>query len=176
MVARDGNRATLVAQPAAAQRFLGWQISGANVARIGTAPAITTWANPLTLTLTAELTITPIFAAQQPFPDVAANDPANGALAELAARGIIRGYDSGAVGPDDPILRAQMAALIARTVGYTDQPGNPFTDRCDPQPARQLHRWRTLAGGGPTRHARDRPWLHRPCDLCARRRALLRPA
>ena len=135
-VSRDGDRATLVAQPAAVQRFLGWQIGGANIARIGTAPAITTWANPLTLLLTDDLTVTPVFAAQQPFPDVAANDPANGALAELATRGIIRGYESGAVGPDDPILRAQMAALIARTLGYTDLPGNPFTDRCDPgQPA-----------------------------------------
>ena len=135
-VARDGNRATLIARPAADQLFLGWRIGGLSADRIGNAPAITTWANPLVLALTADLTVTPVFAAHQPFPDIAANDPANRALTELAARGIIRGYDSGNVGPDDPILRTQMAALIARTIGYTDQPGNPFTDRCDPrQPA-----------------------------------------
>jgi hypothetical protein len=66
------------------------------------------------------------------FPDVPAGNPAYGAISRLSQSGVIHGYEDGRFGPDDPTLRAQMAALIARALGYGDNPGNPFTDRCDP--------------------------------------------
>jgi hypothetical protein len=48
----------------------------------------------------------------------------------LANNGIIRGYADGTFGPNDPTLRAQMAALIARTMGWeAEDHGNRFPDR-----------------------------------------------
>jgi hypothetical protein len=52
------------------------------------------------------------------------------AISQLAARGVIRGYQDGRFGPDDTILRAQMAALIARAMGWdAEDHYNPFPDR-----------------------------------------------
>lgn len=49
---------------------------------------------------------------------------------ELAARGIVRGYDSGAFGTADPLLRAPVAALVACGLGWDFEDwGTPFTDR-----------------------------------------------
>src|SRR5262249_38214743 len=62
--------------------------------------------------------------------DVPTGNGASAAIAALAARGIIRGYEDGTFGPDDPVLRAQMAALIARAIGWDGEDwGNPFPDR-----------------------------------------------
>ena len=45
-------------------------------------------------------------------------------------RGIVRGYGDGRFGPDDVSLRAQMAALIARAMGWDDEYWpNPFPDQ-----------------------------------------------
>jgi outer membrane biosynthesis protein TonB len=64
------------------------------------------------------------------FPDVAADTPEGTAISELTARGIISGYADGRFGPQDSVLRAQMAGLIARAVGWEGEDhGNPFTDR-----------------------------------------------
>ncbi len=64
------------------------------------------------------------------FSDVPAGHPNHAAITALAARGIIRGYGDGRFGPEDPILRAQMAAIIARAQGWDGQEhGNPFSDR-----------------------------------------------
>ncbi|HEY8598633.1 MAG TPA: S-layer homology domain-containing protein [Thermomicrobiales bacterium] len=64
------------------------------------------------------------------FPDVPGDAPARAAIEELAVRGIIRGYPDGRFGPDDPVLRAQMAALIARAMGWEGEVGaNPFPDQ-----------------------------------------------
>ncbi len=51
-------------------------------------------------------------------------------MTQLAARGVIRGYGDGRFGPDDIALRAQMAALICRGMGWDEEDrGTPFTDR-----------------------------------------------
>jgi len=64
------------------------------------------------------------------FTDVPANSPAYAAISELAARGIILGYGDGTFGPGDISLRAQMAALIVRAMGWDgDVAPNPFPDR-----------------------------------------------
>ncbi|HEY8602649.1 MAG TPA: S-layer homology domain-containing protein, partial [Thermomicrobiales bacterium] len=90
------------------------------------------WANPLSLTMTADFAVQASFAANPAFSDLPSDRSDSAAISELAARGIIRGYGDGTFGPDDRSLRAQMAALIARAMGYGDNPTNPFTDRCDP--------------------------------------------
>lgn len=58
-------------------------------------------------------------------------DPATvEAIYQLNARGIIRGYGDGTFGPNDPTVRAQMAALIARSMGWGNEDhGNSFPDR-----------------------------------------------
>jgi hypothetical protein len=123
-VARSGNTVTLTAQPAADQLFLGWKVGGNE---------ITTWVNPLTLTLSADTTITATFAPRPQFTDAMPSDTgAAEAIAQLAARGIIKGCDpaAGLFCPTDPTLRAQMAALIVRAMGWgNENPANPFGDR-----------------------------------------------
>ncbi len=78
--------------------------------------------------------LTQVASAAAPFSDVPSNDPAYTAINELAARGIIKGCDAAAnkFCPGDPTLRAQMAALIARSMQWdTEDHGNQFADRCD---------------------------------------------
>jgi len=51
-------------------------------------------------------------------------------MRQLTLRGYIRGNGDGTFGPDSTTLRAQMAALIARPIGYElDSRGNKFTDQ-----------------------------------------------
>jgi len=57
----------------------------------------------------------PVAAAS--FCDVPPGSPYYDAVTQLAARGVIGGYDNGCFGPGDATLRAQMAALIARAMG-----------------------------------------------------------
>jgi alpha-tubulin suppressor-like RCC1 family protein len=64
------------------------------------------------------------------FCDVTSNTTYSHAITQLAARGIIRGYASACFGPTDTTQRAQMAAFIARAMGWDQEDrGNPFTDR-----------------------------------------------
>ena len=68
------------------------------------------------------------------FADVAPSDPASTAIDALVERGVIRGCDTATnrFCPADPALRAQMAAMIARAMGWDgENHGNRFTDRCD---------------------------------------------
>ena len=70
--------------------------------------------------------------AQQLFNDVQLGSPAAEAINALAARGVIRGCDpsAGYFCPDETTLRAQMAALITRAMGWdTLNLGNPFPDQ-----------------------------------------------
>ncbi|MFN8541320.1 MAG: S-layer homology domain-containing protein [Thermomicrobiales bacterium] len=58
------------------------------------------------------------------------NSPYQAAIRQLATRGVIKGYGDGRFGPNDPTLRAQMAALIARAMGWDlEDYGNNFIDR-----------------------------------------------
>jgi hypothetical protein len=73
----------------------------------------------------------------QLFGDVKANNPACEAIEGLADRGVIKGCDQAASPPlfcpTEPTLRAQMAALIARAVGWdAEDHNNTFPDRCLP--------------------------------------------
>jgi len=50
--------------------------------------------------------------------DVPADSPYRAAIVSLTERGIIQGYADGRFGPDDLVLRAQSAGLIARAAGW----------------------------------------------------------
>src|SRR5919202_652342 len=64
------------------------------------------------------------------FCDVTPATPYYEAIVELAARGVIRGYENGCFGPDDTTLRAQMAAMVARAMGWEAESWpNPFPDQ-----------------------------------------------
>jgi alpha-tubulin suppressor-like RCC1 family protein len=64
------------------------------------------------------------------FCDVSSNTTYGHAITQLAARGIIRGYANACFGPTDTTQRAQMAAFIARAMGWDgENHGNPFSDR-----------------------------------------------
>ncbi len=100
--------------------FIGWVVDGQAVG----------WTNPLTITTPTDRTIKAVFGPRPQYGDVAPGDPAAVAIAELGARGIIKGYGDGTFGPNDSILRAQMAALIARAMGWSDERWtNPFPDQ-----------------------------------------------
>ncbi|MGN6672592.1 MAG: S-layer homology domain-containing protein, partial [Thermomicrobiales bacterium] len=74
------------------------------------------------------------------FSDVPGSAPYTAAVRELAARGVIQGYGANTCanagyaapcfGPADATLRAQMAALIARALGWDQETWpNPFPDQ-----------------------------------------------
>jgi hypothetical protein len=64
------------------------------------------------------------------FSDVSGDPETVNAIYQLAARGIIKGYEDGTFGPSDPTVRAQMAALISRSIGWGNEDhGNTFPDR-----------------------------------------------
>ena len=115
-----GSVATLTATPDPGYVFTGWTVDG----------QFAGWASPLTLTMNGNRTVAATFAARPSFPDVPEGHPAYEAISQLAARGVIRGYQDGRFGPRDSTLRAQMAALIARAMGWdAEDHGNPFPDR-----------------------------------------------
>jgi hypothetical protein len=100
----------LTPQPTDSSLFVGWTVDGQPVG----------WADPLTSTLDADRRVVATFAPRQTFVDATPDvTRATEAIAQLAARGIIKGCDSAtkAFCPTDSTLRAQMAALIVRTMG-----------------------------------------------------------
>jgi uncharacterized repeat protein (TIGR02543 family) len=110
----------LTAAPDPGYVFTGWTVDG----------VFEGWRTPLTLTMDTNHTVLASFAAVPGFPDVTPGNPAYEAIAQLAARGIIRGYEDGRFGPNDATKRAQMAALIARAMGWDKEDhGNRFPDR-----------------------------------------------
>jgi hypothetical protein len=116
-----GTRLTLRAMPAADSLFVGWTVDGAAQG----------WAPTLVVTLRADRQVEARFAPRPAFGDLGADARAADPIAQLAARGIIKGYGDGSYGPTDPILRAQMAALIVRALGWDGPTGGPtpFDDR-----------------------------------------------
>ncbi len=99
--------------------FLGWTVD--NLFR--------GWGSLLTFTMNGPHTVAAVFAGVPTFPDVSAADPANTAIGSLASRGIIKGYQDGTFGPNNSTQRSQMAALIARAMGWEQEDwGNPFVD------------------------------------------------
>lgn len=117
---------TYTATPASGWLHTGWLVDGRKVG----------WPNPLTVTMDVRHTVTAVFDPLiGDFSDVPQSNPYYQSIRQLAARRIVRGYNDGTgrFGPNDTILRAQMAALIARGVDWELQDwGNPFIDKCDP--------------------------------------------
>ena len=99
-----GTDVTLTPEPGANQAFVGWVIDGVDAG----------WASPLTVSMDDSHTVEAEFAPVQTFPDIDPSREDYEAIVELASRGYILGYTNGTFGPDDEVLRAQMAALIAR--------------------------------------------------------------
>jgi hypothetical protein len=94
-------------------------------------------------------------ASAATFCDVPTSVPYYEAVTQLSSRGIIRGYDNGCFGPNDTTLRAQMAAMIARTMGWdAENHGNNFPNRgsVDADPWRNIG---TLHVYGATRGYQD---------------------
>ncbi len=116
-----GTRLTLRATPAADALFVGWTVEGVAQG----------WSPTLIVTLRADRRVEARFVPRPAFADLATDARTNDAIAQLAARGIIKGYGDGSYGPTDPILRAQMAALIVRALGWDGAAGGPtpFDDR-----------------------------------------------
>lgn len=52
---------------------------------------------------------------------------ASAAIERWSDRGVLSGH-AGRFRPDDPITRAEMAAVLQRVVGYAEAAGNPFSD------------------------------------------------
>ena len=118
-----GTTATYSASPVGDVVFLGWTLDGSAA---GYAPTIT-------LTAGVDHTLMATFVPRQTFGDATpGRTGATEAIAQLAARGIIKGCDpaAGLFCPTDPTLRAQMAVLIVRAMGWgAENPANPFPDR-----------------------------------------------
>lgn len=127
-----GTVLTLTPAPAPGNLFLGWIVDG----------EFRGWADPLTLTVAGAHVVSAAFIPPVGFPD-APEDPAVGAaVTQLATRGILRGYADGRFGPGDPALRAQMAALLVRSMGWAGEDrGTPFIDQGPVDPAL----WRDVA-------------------------------
>ena len=115
----DGTEVTLTVTPGSDFVFLGWRVNGLAAG----------WASPLTITVTRDTAVEAVCTPKQPFVDTAGN-PYLQAIYELTARGVIRGYGDGRFGPNDTTQRAQMAAFIARAMGWDlENHGNPFNDQ-----------------------------------------------
>jgi large repetitive protein len=135
-----GSTQAFTATPGAGNVFVGWTVDGVFVG----------FGNPLNLPVTKNRTVQATFAAVPTFCDVNDNTRFVEAIRQLAARGIIFGSDNPAYNPvsnpnapqkcfrpDDPIIRAETAGLIARAFGWDEeQRVNAFPDRCNPDPAK----------------------------------------
>lgn len=118
-----GTLVALTPRPALGALFLGWEVDGA--AR-GSAAV-------LTITVDRAHRVTARFVAAPSFADLADASPAARlAVAQLAARGIAQGCDpvTARFCPVDDALRAQMAALLVRAMGWGgERTPTPFSDR-----------------------------------------------
>ena len=118
---------TLTATPDAGSLFLGWTVDGQTAG----------WNSQLTLALDVPRAVVATFATPPSFADVPPGDPAREAIAQLAARGVIEGYGGGRFGPDDTVLRGEIAVMIVRAIGWDDvAPADtpPFVDIADMDP------------------------------------------
>lgn len=92
-------------------------------------------------------------AGQSGFPDVKDTMYYAAPVAWAAANGIVTGYDSGLFGPEDPITREQMAAILYRYASYkgrdvsarADLSGYPDAGRISEYAAEAM-RWANAAG------------------------------
>jgi glucose/arabinose dehydrogenase len=114
-----GSANTLSVVPSAGQLFTGWTVGGQAAG----------WAQPLNLTASEHTAIVASFAVPPNYADLPPGHPAREAARQLGARGLVRGYGNGNFGPEDELLRAQIAVLLVRAMGWSgEQAENPFTD------------------------------------------------
>ncbi|HEY8600864.1 MAG TPA: S-layer homology domain-containing protein [Thermomicrobiales bacterium] len=114
-----GATATLTATPDAGWLFARWLVDG----------RVAGYNPTFALNMTTGHRVVAQFAQPHPYPDLPSTVPW-AAIDHLAGAGVIRGYQDGTFGLADTTLRAQMAALIARAVGWEDEDwGNGFSDR-----------------------------------------------
>ena len=104
--------------------FTGWTVDGQPAG----------YAVPLSITVDRAHTVRATFVVPPTFCDVSPNDLYYEAIRQLAARGVIRGItqDDGSLcfAPQEGTKRAQMAALIARPLGWDrEDHGNGFSDQ-----------------------------------------------
>jgi alpha-tubulin suppressor-like RCC1 family protein len=119
-----GSQVSLTAQATNNAVFTGWTVDG----------AFAGWQSPLTVTMDRDHSVTATFSKAPSFCDVNAGDRYYDAIRQLAARGVIRGItqDDGTLcfAPRENTKRAQMAALIARPLGWDlEDHGNGFSDQ-----------------------------------------------
>ena len=131
----EGTVVTLTVHTPLGQEFLGWNVAGVQ----------RNWASTLTLTVTDAVAVGATFQSRPTFPDV----PPGGryeAIFHLAGHNIVRGYEDGTFGPSDRILRAQMAGLIARTMGWDGQQfSTTFADRCNASACVDAQLWANVS-------------------------------
>jgi hypothetical protein len=106
-------RVALNATPAMGQLFLGWTVDG----------QFQGWNASLAVVMRADHLVEAVFAPRPAYCDISPDMAAGEAIARLAALGVIRGYGDGCFGPGDEIIRAQMAGMIARAMGWDADPG-----------------------------------------------------
>jgi alpha-tubulin suppressor-like RCC1 family protein len=119
-----GAQVTLTPQATGESVFTGWTVDGVAA---GHAPS-------LTVTMDRNRTVVATFNKPVAFCDVAKGDLYYEAIRQLSARGVIRGFEREdgqlCFAPDEGTKRAQMAALIARPLGWDlEDHGNGFSDR-----------------------------------------------
>lgn len=98
---------TLTAQPNTGAVFTGWTVDGVAQG----------WAALFTLKMDTNHAVTATFVPRPTFTDLSAGITGE-AVAQLAARGIVHGYGDGTYGTTDTILRAQVAGLLTRALGW----------------------------------------------------------
>jgi alpha-tubulin suppressor-like RCC1 family protein len=145
-----GTTANITATPDAGSIFVGWTLDGVDAG----------WAVPKPVlmdrphSLVANFVKAPAFTDVPQKPSLPKSDPAYpttyAAITQLAARGVIRGYNDGSntFGTFDPILRSQQAALIGRPLYGEENAISPFSDKCllnDPTNCVDDELWRYAA-------------------------------
>lgn len=105
-----GSVVTLTATANTNAIFTGWLVDG----------AFSNWAQSFTLRMDDSHVVVATFAPRVTFSDLA-GDQTDEAIVQLASRGIVRGYGDGTYGPGDSVLRAQVAGLLVRAMGWEDE-------------------------------------------------------
>lgn len=116
---QPGKVVTLTALPQTGMIFAGWTIDG----------TFRGWASPFTLRMDANHAVVATFIPRIIFTDLP-NDASAEAIIQLASRDIARGYGDRRYGPADLVVRAQVAGLITRALGWESETHpNPFADQ-----------------------------------------------
>jgi hypothetical protein len=114
-----GSIVTLTATANPNAIFTGWVVDG----------TFSNWAQSFTLRMDSSHVVVATFAPRVGFSDLP-GDQTGEATVQLASRGIVRGYGDGTFGPSDAVLRAQVAGLIVRAMGWEgEHHASTFSDQ-----------------------------------------------